>query len=107
AFVADDTTRVTGFLGRMARSAPRAFSLAFGGKAPERDRMAELRAAREITAEEREWLDARIRADDRTDAYEQALLESLAGEEGARRRTPVLDRGALAAATATLRAAVG
>lgn len=80
AFVADDTTRVTGFLGRMARSAPRAFSLAFGGKAPERDRMAELRAAREITAEEREWLDARIGADDRIDAYEQALIEFLAGE---------------------------
>lgn len=80
AFIGDDSTRVAGFLGRMARSAPRAFSVAFGGKASDRDRMAELQSAREITAEEQAWLDAKIGADGRIDAYEQALIAFLAGE---------------------------
>jgi len=80
AFVADDSTRVAGFLGRMAKSAPRAFGIAFAGKAPERDRMAELRAGEQVTADEQEWLDARVNADGQVDAYEQALIAFLAGK---------------------------
>jgi hypothetical protein len=80
AFVGDDSTHVTGFLGRMARSAPGAFGVVFGKQQPERDRSAELRAAEEITADEQEWLDAHVQADGQVDAYEQALIAFLAGE---------------------------
>jgi len=80
AFVADDSTRVAGFLGRMAKSAPRAFGIAFSGGRPERDRMAELRAGEQVTADEQEWLDARVNADGQVDAYEQALIAFLAGK---------------------------
>ena len=79
AFIADDRSSVAGFLGRMAKSAPGAFGLAFGRSEAERDRMAELRDAREVTADEREWLDAHINADDKIDEYEQALISFLAG----------------------------
>jgi hypothetical protein len=78
AFVADDSTRVAGFLGRMAKSVPEAFGVVFGGQRPERDRWAELRAAEEVTDDEQRWLDARIGADGEIDAYEQALIAFLA-----------------------------
>lgn len=77
-FVADDSTHVAGFLGRMARSAPSAFGAVFGGKQPERDRMAELRAGEDLTADEQQWLDGKINADGQVDAYEQALIAFLA-----------------------------
>lgn len=80
AFVADDRTGVTGFLGRMAKSAPGAFSAVFGRQQPARDRLAELRAAEEVTADERQWLDAHVGADGEIDAYEQALIAFLAAE---------------------------
>ena len=80
AFVADDNSSVSGFLGRMAKSAPSAFSVAFGRNQPERDRLAELRAAGEVTADERAWLDAHVGADGEVDAYEQALIAFLAAE---------------------------
>jgi hypothetical protein len=80
AFVADDSSSVAGFIGRMARSAPQVFGMVFGGRPPERDRLAELRAAEEITAGEREWLDAHVGADGEVDAYEQALIAFLSGE---------------------------
>jgi len=79
AFIADDSSSVAGFLGRMAKSAPGAFGVAFGRSDAERDRMAELRDAREVTADEREWLDAHINSDDKIDEYEQALIAFLAG----------------------------
>ena len=80
AFVADDSTGVAGFLGRMAKSAPGAFAAVFGRQQPARDRLAELRAAEEVTADERQWLDAHIGADGEIDAYEQALIAFLAAE---------------------------
>jgi len=80
AFVADDSTRVAGFLGRMAKGAPKAFGVAFGARQPERDRLAELRAGEEVTPEEQEWLDAHVQADGEVDGYEQALIAFLAGK---------------------------
>jgi len=79
AFIADDSSSVAGFIGRMARSAPHAFGIVFGRKQPGRDRLAELRAAEQVTASEREWLDAHIDADGEIDGYEQALIAFLAG----------------------------
>lgn len=79
AFVADDHSSVTGFIGRMARSAPKAFGVAFGSTEPARDRLAELRAAEEVTADEQQWLDAHIDADGEIDEYEQALIAFLGG----------------------------
>jgi hypothetical protein len=79
AFIADDSSSVARFLGRMAKSAPQAFGVAFGRSEAERDRMAELREAREVTAGERHWLDAHIDADGEIDEYEQALIAFLAG----------------------------
>ena len=80
AFVADDSTRVAGFLGRMAKGAPKAFGAVFGAKQPERDRLAELCAGEEVTPEEQEWLDAHVEADGEVDGYEQALIAFLAGK---------------------------
>ncbi len=80
AFVADDSTHVARFLGRMARNVPGVFGTVFGGKSPERDRLAELRAAEEVTAEEQQWLDAQVGADGQIDAYEQALVAFLASK---------------------------
>lgn len=79
AFVADDRSSVAGFLGRMAAGAPNAFGVVFGRKQPERDRLAELRAAEEVTAGEQQWLDAQIHADGKVDDYEQALIAFLVG----------------------------
>jgi hypothetical protein len=79
AFMADDRSSMTGFLGRMATGAPNAFGVVFGRKQPERDRLAELRAAEEVTADEQQWLDAHINADGEIDAYEQALVAFLVG----------------------------
>jgi hypothetical protein len=79
AFVADDRSSVTGFLGRMAKGAPNAFGVVFGRRQPERDRLAELRAAESITADEQQWLDAHVNADGEIDAYEQALIAFLVG----------------------------
>ena len=78
AFVADDSTSVAGFLGRMAKGAPQAFGVVFGKKAPERDRLAELRSAEEVTASEQGWLDAHVGADSEVDEYERALITFLA-----------------------------
>jgi hypothetical protein len=79
AFVADDRSSVTGFLGRMAKGAPNAFGVVFGRKQPERDRLAELSAAEQITTDEQQWLDAHVNADGEIDAYEQALIAFLVG----------------------------
>jgi hypothetical protein len=54
--------------------------MVFSRKQPARDRFAELRAAEEVTADERKWLDAHIHADGEVDAYEQALIAFLAGK---------------------------
>ena len=66
----------------MAKSAPMTFSVVFGRAQPERDRTAELSAAEEVTAGERQWLDARVNADGTIDEYEQALIAFLAAAAG-------------------------
>jgi len=81
AFMGDDNTSVAGFLGRMAKGAPNAFGVVFGKKQPERDRIAELRTAEQVTADERQWLDTHVNADGVVDEYEQALIAFLAGDE--------------------------
>jgi hypothetical protein len=78
AFVADDSSSVAGFLGRMAKGAPHAFGVVFGRKQPERDRFTELHAAEAVTVDERKWLDAKVNADGTIDEYEQALIAFLA-----------------------------
>ena len=80
AFVADDSTQIARFLGRMVDSAPNAFGVVFGKKRPERDPLAEMEAARKIDAGEQQWLDAHIEADGVIDAYERALIAFLAEE---------------------------
>lgn len=80
AFIADPKSSVGGFLARMAKAVPQVFGELRRRAAAPRDRLAELAAAEEITAEERAWLDARIDADGRIDEYEQALLDFLAEE---------------------------
>jgi hypothetical protein len=80
AFVAEHNSSVTGFLGRMAQRTPNAFGVVFGKKQPGRDRLAELRAAEEVTGDERAWLDEHVNADGEIDAYEQALIAFLAAE---------------------------
>src|SRR5690606_34643329 len=79
AFMDDDTTRVSGFVGRMVTSAPNAFGMVFGRKQPVRDRFAELRQAEAVTTDERQWPDAKVDADGQVDEYEQALIAFLAG----------------------------
>lgn len=78
-FVADDGSSVTRFLGRMAKGAPNAFGVVFGRRQSDRDRLAELRAAETVTAEEEQWLDAQVKADSRIDEYERALIGFLVG----------------------------
>lgn len=80
AFVADDSTRVARFLGRMVESAPNSFGVVFGKKRPERDPLAEMQAAEKIDAGEQQWLDAHIEADGTIDDYEKALIAFMAEE---------------------------
>ena len=78
AFVADASSHVGRFMGRMAKASPNSLGEVFGKKAPERDRMGELAAAEQVTGDERTWLDTHVQADGEVDEYEQALLDFLA-----------------------------
>jgi hypothetical protein len=78
AFVADDSTHVARFLGRMVQSSPDAFGVAFGKKQPTRDPLAELSEAEKVDAAEKQWLDAHVKADGTIDEYETALIAFLA-----------------------------
>lgn len=79
-FVADDSTHVARFLGRMVQSAPDAFGVVFGKKQPALDPLAELTEAEKIDAGEQQWLDSHVEADGAIDEYEQALITFLAKE---------------------------
>ncbi|APE27459.1 hypothetical protein [Aurantiacibacter gangjinensis] len=80
-FVADNSSSVGGFIGRMAKSAPTAFGVVFGKRdAPSREEQAAEDA--EVTGIEQEWLDAQIAANGEVDEYDQALLEFIAEETG-------------------------
>ncbi len=82
--MADSNHGTARFLARMLNSSPKDVvdALPFMRKAlfgDGHDRMAELRAAEEVTPEERAWLDARVNADGEIDEYEQAVIEFIAG----------------------------
>lgn len=81
-FMADRTSHVGGFLGRMAKvngnglaSATR--EVLFGRKGVARDVAAEAHGDAQVTDLERLWLDAQIDGDDTLDPLEQALLRFL------------------------------
>jgi hypothetical protein len=79
AFMDDSSTSIGRFMGRVALSAPNALGVVFGRKATaDSDRMARLAQAEQVTPDEQAWLDARIAANGRIDAYDQALLDFLA-----------------------------
>lgn len=81
AFVADDSSSVGRFLGRMLRSSPAAgFRDAFAARPSSPDRAAAEAAARAITPEESHWLGARADADGRLDPLEEALRAFIAEE---------------------------
>ena len=83
AFVADNSTSVGRFMGRMATSAPNAFGIVFGKKsAPLPSREDQVAEAAGFTAVEEAWLDQMIAANGQVDAYDQALLEFIAEEAG-------------------------
>lgn len=82
AFMADHSTSVGRFMGRMAVGAPTAFGKVFGRKqAPARDRMAEMDAAAAVTAGEEAWLQVQLNANGKIDDYDRALLDFLAEEQ--------------------------
>jgi hypothetical protein len=54
----------------------------FGRRSPARDYLAEERADYAVTPEEKQWLDAQIAADRKTDPLEQALLAFLRDDRG-------------------------
>jgi hypothetical protein len=83
AFVADDSTSVAGFLGRMATSAPNASAWCSAAGGPSATARRAARRGR-VNAGERQWLDTHINADGELDAYEQALIEFLAGTRPSR-----------------------
>ena len=78
AFVADTSTNVLGFLGRMSRSIG-------NSPPPERpkvDHQAGIEASRAITPDEAAWLKQKTDADGSVDALEAALLAFVAEESG-------------------------
>lgn len=83
AFIADHSTSVGRFMGRMAVGAPNAFGKVFGRrKEPVRDRIAEMDAAAEVTGSEHAWLNVQLNANGKIDDYDRALLHFLAEERG-------------------------
>jgi len=79
AFIADHSTSVGRFMGRMAVGAPSPFGAVFGRcREPARDRIAEMNQAGQITASEQAWLHVQLNANGKIDNYDRALLEFLA-----------------------------
>jgi len=83
AFLADNKANIGRFMGRMAQSAPNAFGKVFGRKGVQPSRFEQDAQAAAITDGEQAWLDAQIAANGEVDAFDQALLEFLAEENGA------------------------
>ncbi|MDG5748027.1 hypothetical protein P8Q88_07525 [Qipengyuania sp. XHP0207] len=78
AFMAERSSGVGSFLGRMAQTAPNAFGVVFGRKEEGLGREDRVAEAAEVTSGESAWLAAKIEADGKVDEYEQALLDFLA-----------------------------
>lgn len=82
-FMSNSAASIGGFFARMARSNPRSgFTNVFGAKAEEPDLDTEVATAHDVTGVEQAWLQGQIDANGQIDAYDQALLDFLAEEEG-------------------------
>lgn len=82
AFMADSSSNVGRFLGRMASSAPKAFGVVFGHKPDSWGRDEQVAEAARVTSEESNWLDVRIHANHEIDEFDEALLAFIAEEVG-------------------------
>jgi hypothetical protein len=82
AFIADNKANIGRFMGSMAKSAPNAFGKVFGRKNAQPEREAQVSEARAVTSDEQTWLDAQIAANGEIDAFDQALINFLAEENG-------------------------
>lgn len=80
AFVADNSSSVSRFMGEMAVASPNVFGRVFGRKSATPSREERVAAEAEVTGEEQDWLDAQIAVNGKVDAYDQALLKFLAEE---------------------------
>ena len=80
-FMNDTSTHVGRFMGRMAMASPNAFGQVFGRKKPAGSSHDDLVAQEaSLTPDERSWLNTRIEANGKVDAYDRALLDFLAEE---------------------------
>ncbi|WP_245626690.1 hypothetical protein [Croceicoccus naphthovorans] len=82
AFMADASSNVGRFLGRMAKTSPNRFGKVFGKKgtdAPTREQL--VAADHAVTASEKKWLDIQMSGNGMVDEYDQALLRFLEGGE--------------------------
>lgn len=80
AFMNDTSSSVGRFLGRTLKGVPGALSTLSERARDGLSREEQVVAAEDVTADERQWLSARIDSDGKVDAYEQALLNFLAEE---------------------------
>ena len=87
-FIADHSTNIGKFMGRMAVGTPTAFGTVFGRRkdpvpdGPVRDRIAETGTAAEYTGSEPAWIYVQLNANGKIDAYDRALLDFLAEQKG-------------------------
>jgi hypothetical protein len=82
AFMADNSSSVGHFMGRMVKSAPNAFGAVFGKKDPGEDPAGQVVAAAAVTADEKAWLDAEVGTNGEVDEYDRALLAFVSEEAG-------------------------
>ena len=81
-FMADHSSNIGRFLGRMAVGVPSGFGQVFGRKQElARDRIDELEAAEQVTPGEQAWLEVQLNANGKIDAYDRALLDFLGQEQ--------------------------
>ena len=80
--MADSSSSIGRFIGRMARGVPNGFGLVFSHKARATSREEQVTEAHDVNGEESAWLDAHILADGQVDEYERALVAFIAEESG-------------------------
>lgn len=79
-FMADASSNVGRFLGRMAKTNPNRFGKVFGRKGTGRPTREQLAAAEHaVTASEKKWLDAQVSGNGQVDEYDAALLDFIDG----------------------------
>jgi hypothetical protein len=84
AFMADRSTSIGRFMGRMARGVPGGFRAVFGRKGTDIGRDERVVAAHQVTGEEDAWLEAQLHANGEVDEYDRALLAFIAEETGSK-----------------------